>query len=148
MTQPPSQIIQEQRNRGSHSRQRETDRDRERERVGGGANLIGGGGCEGNACGRRGGCRHSGRSTTVHHGNFFWRGKSRKQNIKQKEQCSHTNTHTHIHQANKEKEEKEGAQRRIPFNRSSFFLACRAITDPIRAEPAGAGVRSPHWPPF
>lgn len=53
-----------------------------------------------------------------------------------------TETHTHIHQANKE-EEKEGAQRRIPFNRSSFFLACRATADPIRAEPAGAEVRSP-----
>lgn len=36
-----------------------------------GSQLIGGGSCEGNACGRCGGCRHSGWSTTVHHGNFF-----------------------------------------------------------------------------
>lgn len=33
-----------------------------------GANLIGCCGCKGNTCGRCGGCRHSGWSSTVHHG--------------------------------------------------------------------------------
>ena len=75
---------------GERASQREKqimgERNRERERYlrgtlpkRWGANLIGGGSCEGMACGRCVGCWDSGWITTVHHGNFL-KGKS----------CKHT----------------------------------------------------------